>query len=68
MYGYYKFSKILWWIGDKFIIDGIVDGSAKVSVGTGGVLRLLQSGRINAYVLQLAIGIMIFLGIFLLFV
>ena len=68
VYGYYKFSRILWWIGDKFIIDGIVDGSAKVSLGTGGVLRLIQTGRINAYVLQMAIGILIFLGIFLLFI
>jgi NADH-quinone oxidoreductase subunit L len=68
VYGYYKFSKILWAIGDKFVIDGIVDGSAKVSMGTGGILRLFQTGRINAYVLQLAIGIAIFLGIFILFI
>jgi len=67
VYGYYKFSKILWSIGDKFLIDGIVDGSAKVSMGTGGILRLLQNGRINTYVLEIAIGIAIFLGIFILF-
>ncbi|WP_293445880.1 NADH-quinone oxidoreductase subunit L [Persephonella sp.] len=68
VYGYYKFSKILWFIGDKIIIDGIVDGSAKVSLATGSGLRLFQSGRIGAYVTQMAIGILIFLGIFLLFV
>ena len=68
VYGYYRFSKILWFIGDKVIIDGIVDGSAKASLATGGGLSLFQSGRIGAYVAQMAIGIMIFLGIFLLFV
>ncbi len=67
VYGYYRFSKILWWIGDKFIIDGIVDGSGKVSLATGGGVRLIQTGRISAYVMQMAVGIMIFLGIFLLF-
>jgi len=67
VYGYYRFSKILWWIGDKFIIDGIVDGTGKVSLATGGGVRLIQTGRISAYVMQMAVGIMIFLGIFLLF-
>ncbi|NPA38294.1 MAG: NADH-quinone oxidoreductase subunit L [Candidatus Nanohaloarchaeota archaeon] len=68
VYGYHKFSKILWFIGDKTIIDGIVDGSAKASLATSSKARLLQPGRISAYVLQMAIGILIFLGIFLLFV
>ncbi|WP_297456663.1 NADH-quinone oxidoreductase subunit L [Persephonella sp.] len=67
VYGYYKFAKILWFIGDKVIIDGIVDGSAKASLVTGSGLRLFQSGRIGAYITQMAIGILIFLGIFLLF-
>ncbi|WP_029520034.1 NADH-quinone oxidoreductase subunit L [Persephonella sp. IF05-L8] len=67
VYGYYKFAKILWFIGDKIIIDGIVDGSAKVSLVTGDGLRLFQSGRIGGYITQMAIGILIFLGIFLLF-
>jgi len=66
VYGYHKFSKILWFIGDKVIIDGIVDGSAKVSLSTGGGVRLLQTGRISAYVLQISLGILVFLGIFLL--
>ncbi len=68
VYGYHKFSKILWFIGDKTVIDGIVDGSAKVSLATGSGVRLLQTGRISAYLLQIALGILIFLGIFLLFV
>ncbi|RMD45159.1 MAG: NADH-quinone oxidoreductase subunit L, partial [Aquificota bacterium] len=66
VYGYHKFSKILWFIGDKVIIDGIVDGSAKVSLSAGGGIRLLQTGRISAYVLQISLGILVFLGIFLL--
>jgi NADH-quinone oxidoreductase subunit L len=65
VYGYYRFSVFLWKLGDKVIIDGIVDGSAKVSLSTGGMLRLLQSGRISNYVLQMSIGILIFLSIFL---
>ncbi len=65
VYGYYKFSVFLWKLGDRFIIDGIVDGSAKVSLAAGGALRLTQSGRIAAYVLQMSVGILVFLSIFL---
>ncbi len=65
VYGYYKFSAFMWKLGDRLIIDGIVDGSAKLSLKTGGVLRLLQNGKIGAYVLQMSIGILIFLSIFL---
>ncbi|NPA13222.1 MAG: NADH-quinone oxidoreductase subunit L [Aquificae bacterium] len=68
VYGYYKFSRILWFIGDKVIIDGIVDGSAKGSMVAGDGLRLFHSGKIGAYITQMAIGILIFLGIFLLLV
>jgi NADH-quinone oxidoreductase subunit L len=66
VYGYYKLSVFMWKLGDRFIIDGIVDGSAKTSVWTGGKLALTQTGRISAYVLQMTIGIAVFLGLFLL--
>ncbi|PMP63865.1 MAG: NADH-quinone oxidoreductase subunit L [Sulfurihydrogenibium sp.] len=65
VYGYYKLSKVLWFVGDKVIIDGIVDGSGKGSVFAGGVLGKTQLGRISGYVLQMLIGVVIFLSLFL---
>ncbi len=64
--GYLKLSKFLWYVGDKLIIDGIVDGSGKLAVWTGHKLALTQTGRISAYVLQMLIAMAIFLGLFLL--
>ena len=64
-YGYYKFSKLLWKGGDKIVIDGIVHGSGKTSMFTGDILKLTQTGRISAYVLQMTIGMLIFLSLFL---
>jgi len=66
VYGYFKLSVFLWKLGDRFIIDGIVDGTAKGSVWTGEKLALTQTGRISAYVLQMTVGIAVFLGLFLL--
>lgn len=64
VYGYYKLSKILWFVGDKIVIDGIVDGSAKFSIFSGDVFRKTQLGRISGYVLQMLIGMSIFLALF----
>ena len=64
-YGYYKLSRFMWKAGDRFIIDGIVNGSAKTSLTFGDFLRLTQTGRISAYLAQMAVGILIFLSLFL---
>lgn len=64
VHGYYKLSKVLWFVGDKIIIDGIVDGSAKTSLFTGEIFRKTQLGRISGYVLQMLIGVVIFLSLF----
>jgi NADH-quinone oxidoreductase subunit L len=65
VYGYYKLSKVMWFIGDKIIIDGIVDGSGKTSLFTSDVFRKTQMGRISGYVIQMLIGVVIFLSLFL---
>ncbi|MEJ5172315.1 MAG: NADH-quinone oxidoreductase subunit L [Hydrogenothermaceae bacterium] len=65
VYGYYKFSKLLWFVGDKMVIDGVVDGSAKASIFSGDIFRKTQLGRISGYVLQMLIGTAIFLALFL---
>ncbi|MCX7738870.1 MAG: NADH-quinone oxidoreductase subunit L [Hydrogenothermaceae bacterium] len=64
VYGYYKLSKVLWFVGDKVIIDGVVDGSAKVSIFGGDIFRKIQLGRISGYVLQMLIGTVIFIALF----
>jgi NADH-quinone oxidoreductase subunit L len=65
VYGYYKLSKIMWFIGDKIIIDGIVDGSGKTSLFASDIFRKTQMGRISGYVIQMLIGVAIFLSLFL---
>jgi NADH-quinone oxidoreductase subunit L len=34
---------------DQRVVDGAVDGSGSIARGTGGVLRPLQSGKVNQY-------------------
>jgi NADH-quinone oxidoreductase subunit L len=65
VYGYYKLSKVMWFIGDKIIIDGIVDGSGKTSLFASDIFRKTQMGRISGYVIQMLIGVVIFLSLFL---
>ncbi len=65
VYGYYKVSRFLWKAGDKILIDGIVHGSGKTAIFSGDVMKLSQTGRISAYVLQMAIGMLVFLSLFI---
>ncbi len=34
---------------DQAVIDGIVNGTGRASEGSGGVLRLIQTGRVQQY-------------------
>ena len=54
----------LWKITDVKIIDGIVNGTAKVVLATGSSLKYIQSGIIQNYALIMVVGIVFIIAIF----
>jgi NADH-quinone oxidoreductase subunit L len=61
--GYLGYSKILYAVGERQFIDGIVNGLAYVTQTVGRGLRFLQGGKLNWYVVSLATGLMILLAL-----
>ena len=56
---------LFWKIMDVGIIDGVVNLTAFVIRGIGGSIRRIQTGVVQAYVVSMVIGIIIFLGYYL---
>lgn len=56
---------LFWKIMDVGIIDGLVNLTAFIIRGIGGSIRRLQTGVVQAYVVSMVIGIIIFLGYYL---
>ncbi len=56
---------LFWKIMDVSIIDGLVNLTAFIIRGIGGSIRRLQTGVVQAYVVSMVIGIIIFLGYYL---
>ena len=56
---------LLWRIVDTGIIDGIVNGVAGAIRIIGGTLRRLQTGVVQAYIVSMVVGIVIFLAYYL---
>ncbi|WP_457680435.1 NADH-quinone oxidoreductase subunit L [Thermovibrio sp.] len=48
---------------DRYVIDGVVNGVAFITKGIGEVLRITQTGVVNAYALYFALGILIVIAI-----
>ena len=59
---------LLWRIVDNGVIDGIVNGVASVIQIIGGTLRRLQTGIVQAYIVSMVLGIVLFLAYYLFFV
>ena len=59
-------AMFLWQIVDVKIIDGIVNGVGTSIVASSQRLRQLQTGMVANYALQIAIGMVVLLGVFLL--
>lgn len=55
-------------IADTKIVDGIVNGLGRVTVGIGGQLRVLQSGYIRRYALTLYAGVALMLLYYIFYV
>lgn len=58
---------LLWKLFDSGIIDGIVNGVAALIRVIGGMLRRLQTGIVQAYIISMVIGIVLFLAYYLFF-
>ena len=59
-------DKLLWRVFDINIIDGIVNGTAKLTAFTSGWMRRIQVGLVQSYALAFVIGIIVILGILIL--
>ena len=62
-----RLAAFLWWF-DRTIVDGTVNGVGTVVRDSGGVLRRLQTGRVQNYALGIAIGLIVMAGSFLVIV
>ena len=58
---------LLWRFLDNGIIDGIVNGVAGIIRVIGGTLRRLQTGLVQAYIISMVLGIVLFLAYYLFF-
>ena len=58
---------LLWQLVDNGIIDGIVNGVAAIIRFIGGLLRRLQTGIVQAYIVSMVLGIVLFLAYYLFF-
>lgn len=58
---------LLWKLVDNGIIDGIVNGVAALIRFIGGLLRRLQTGIVQAYIISMVLGIVLFLAYYLFF-
>jgi len=56
-------EKLLWRFFDVKIIDGIVNGSARVTSTISSVIRFIQNGVVQFYAVVFLIGILIILWI-----
>jgi NADH-quinone oxidoreductase subunit L len=53
-----------WKIGDVTIIEGIVNGTAKIVAWLSGVIRHIQTGLLYHYAFAMILGLAVLLGIF----
>lgn len=60
---FYKTSRDgLWRIFDVMIVDGVVNGSARLVGGTGEIIRKIQSGVAQNYAVLMLVGIVAIVG------
>jgi NADH-quinone oxidoreductase subunit L len=58
-------GNFLWKGFDVVVIDGIVDGTAKVVMGISGVLKNVQSGYVHNYALSMALGVVVIIAFYI---
>ena len=55
-------SRVLWAAVDRFLIDGVVEGTAVVAKWAGGVVSRLQNGDAQWYGVLIASGVALMLA------
>lgn len=63
---YRTLCRFCWQGGDKALIDGVVEGVARLCMHWGGYVRKLSTGQITFYLQGFAWGLLLILGWFLL--
>jgi NADH-quinone oxidoreductase subunit L len=58
-------DKVLWHVVDEGVIDGTVNGVARVSAETGNRLRYANTGNIRSYASWILIGVVVFTSLLL---
>jgi len=58
-------GNFLWKGFDVLVIDGIVDGTAKVVMGISGVLKNVQSGYVHNYAMSMALGVVVIIAFYI---
>jgi len=62
-----RLGKILWQVGDRTVIDGVMVNGSAHSVGrVATLMRYLQSGMLYHYAMAMIIGLLVLLGWFVL--
>jgi len=57
----------MWRIGAVKLIDGLVNGTAKLIGWFSGILRQLQTGYLYHYAFAMILGLAVLLGVFVLY-
>ena len=58
-------GRVLWKVGDVFLIDGlVVNGSARVVGWCAGIMRHLQSGYLYHYAFAMVLGLLVLISLF----
>jgi len=59
-----RFAMFSWRVIDVGIIDGTVNGMARLVTGLSGRLRTLQTGLVANYALAIALGMVVIIGVY----
>ncbi len=60
-------ARLLWQVGDATIIDGIPNGLASLTSSSSGQVVKVQTGSIAHYAFAMLIGVVVLVGVFLIF-
>ncbi len=59
-----RLSMFLWQVIDVRVIDGTVNGMAKLVTGSSARLRTVQTGLVANYALAIALGLVVIIGVY----
>ncbi len=62
-----RIARFAWKIGDATIVDGVPNGLAAIAAGSARQAVKLQTGSLAAYAFTMLIGVVVLVGVFILF-